>query len=116
MRIVAFGLSVVILSVCLGLPVEKAKTVTANPGQSDERGPVSADIDDSDLFFQNALRSKGPERDNSQKIDALLKRMTLAEKVGQMTQLAIGMISTGRDQTIQIDPAKPLSVMASARF
>src|SRR5258706_12233428 len=105
MRIVAFGLSVVILSVCLGLPVEKAKTVTANPGQSDERGPVSADIDDSDLFFQNALRSKGAERDNSQKIDALLKRMTLAEKVGQMTQLAIGMVSTGRDQTIQIDPA-----------
>ncbi len=62
MRIVAFGLSVVILSVCLGLPVEKAKTVTANPGQSDERGPVSADIDDSDLFFQNALRTKGAER------------------------------------------------------
>jgi beta-glucosidase len=32
--------------------------------------------------------------------------MTLEEKVGQMTQLAIGMISNGRDQTIQIDPAK----------
>jgi len=32
--------------------------------------------------------------------------MTLEEKVGQMTQLAIGMISNGRDQSIQIDPAK----------
>ncbi|MDX6385665.1 MAG: beta-glucosidase, partial [Blastocatellia bacterium] len=52
------------------------------------------------------LRTKGPQRDNAQKIEALLKRMTLEEKVGQMTQLAIGMISTGRDQTIQIDPAK----------
>jgi beta-glucosidase len=67
---------------------------------------VPADVDDSDLFFQNAIRTAGPERDNSQKIDALLKRMTLEEKVGQMTQLAIGMISNGRDQTIQIDPAK----------
>ncbi|MDX6531135.1 MAG: beta-glucosidase [Blastocatellia bacterium] len=67
---------------------------------------MPADVDDSDLFFQNAIRTAGPERDNSQKIDALLKRMTLEEKVGQMTQLAIGMISNGRDQTIQIDPAK----------
>jgi beta-glucosidase len=67
---------------------------------------VTADVDDSDLFLQNAIRAAGPERDNSQKIDALLKRMTLEEKVGQMTQLAIGMISNGRDQTIQLDPAK----------
>ncbi len=48
----------------------------------------------------------GPERDNSQKIEALLKRMTLEEKVGQMTQLTIGMIAKGQDQNIQIDPEK----------
>jgi len=106
MRIVALALAVVALSVWLGLPVNEAKSMSALPAQSVERGPVTADIDDSDLFFQNAIRTAGPERDNSQKIEALLKRMTLEEKVGQMTQLAIGMISTGRDQTIQIDPAK----------
>jgi beta-glucosidase len=106
MRIAALGLSVVIVSLCLGLPVERAKTVSLNLTQSDQRGPVTLDIDDSDLFFQAALRAKGPDRDDSQKIEALLKRMTLEEKVGQMTQLAIGMISNGRDQTIQIDPAK----------
>ena len=106
MRIVALVLAALTLSVCLGLPLEKAKTMSTSPAQSVERGPVTADIDDSDLFFQNAIRTAGPERDNSQKIEALLKRMTLEEKVGQMTQLAIGMISTGRDQTIQIDPAK----------
>jgi beta-glucosidase len=106
MRIVALALAVVALSLWLGLPVHEAKTMSAFPAQSGERGPVTADIDDSDLFFQNAIRTAGPERDNSQKIEALLKRMTLEEKVGQMTQLAIGMISTGRDQTIQIDPAK----------
>src|SRR5260370_9817210 len=32
--------------------------------------------------------------------------MTLEEKVGQMTQLAIGMISNGKGQEIQIDPAQ----------
>src|SRR6266481_1364195 len=106
MRIVALVLAAVTLSLCLGLPVERETTVLAYSAQSDERGPVRTDIDDSDLFFQNAIRTAGPERDNSQKIEALLKRMTLEEKVGQMTQLAIGMISNGRDQTIQIDPAK----------
>jgi beta-glucosidase len=30
----------------------------------------------------------------------------LEEKVGQMTQLQIGMVATGKDQKIQIDPAK----------
>src|SRR5258707_1239672 len=106
MRIVALVLAAVTLSLCLGLSVEKETTVLAYSAQSDERGPVRTDIDDSDLFFQNAIHTAGPERDNSQKIEALLKRMTLEEKVGQMTQLAIGMISNGRDQSIQIDPAK----------
>src|SRR5918996_5468439 len=60
---------------------------------------------DSDEFFQRASRT-GPERDHTQKIEALLKRMTLEEKVGQMTQLAIGMVASGSDQNIRIDPAK----------
>ena len=106
MRMAALGLSVVFVSLCLGLPVERAKTESINLALSDERGPVSADIDDSEVFFQNALRIKGEGRDNSQRIEALLKRMTLEEKVGQMTQLAIGMVSNGQNQTIQIDPAK----------
>jgi beta-glucosidase len=72
---------------------------------AEERGAVTADTNDSDEFFQIAL-NPGPERDNSQKIEALLKRMTLEEKVGQMTQLAIGMISKGQNQEIQIDPEK----------
>src|SRR5882762_8692217 len=80
--------------------------MSAPRAQSGERGPVAADIDDSDLFFQDAIRAAGPQRDNSQRIDTLLKRMTLEEKVGQMTQLAIGMVAKGRDQEIQIDPAK----------
>ncbi|MBS1794834.1 MAG: glycoside hydrolase family 3 C-terminal domain-containing protein [Acidobacteria bacterium] len=47
-----------------------------------------------------------PRPDYSKQIEALLKKMTLEEKVGQMTQLALGMIIKGRDQDAQIDPAK----------
>src|SRR6185503_2927519 len=66
---------------------------------------AQTDLNDSDEFFQRTIRT-APERDHTQKIEDLLKRMTLEEKVGQMTQLTIGMIVNGRDQDIKIDPAK----------
>ncbi len=102
MRIMALVLAITVLSLWLGLQSNRA----ALQPQSAERGPVMAEIEDSDLFFQNTIRASRPPRDNSQKIDALLKRMTIEEKVGQMTQVAIGIIANGRDQEIQIDPAK----------
>jgi beta-glucosidase len=66
---------------------------------------AKAQVVDSDEFFARASRN-GPERDHSRKIEELLKRMTLEEKVGQMTQLAIGAIASGQDQQIKVDPAK----------
>src|ERR1044072_7571284 len=66
---------------------------------------INAQVVDSDEFFQHASRN-GPQRDHSRQIDDLIKRMTLEEKVGQMTQLAIGAIASGQDQQIKIDPAK----------
>src|SRR4030095_9235264 len=66
---------------------------------------AQTDLADSDEFFQRTIRT-APERDHTQKIEALLKQMTLEEKVGQMTQLAIGMIVNGRDQDVKIDPVK----------
>jgi len=66
---------------------------------------TTADLLDSDEFFQRASRT-APEKNNTQKIEDLLKRMTLEEKVGQMTQLALAMVITGRDQDAKIDPAK----------
>jgi len=114
----ALALAVVTLLTCFGLQVQMADSSStsgakprsvnaesAGPRAADDRGPIAADIIDSDEFFQNASKT-APEKDNSQKIDALLKRMTLEEKVGQMTQLAIGMISKGQNQEIQIDPEK----------
>jgi hypothetical protein len=87
----ARALAAVSLSLCFALQPVLAQT---NPG-----------VVDSDEFF----RRHGPApalRDHSQKIEALLKRMTLEEKVGQMTQLAIGMIASGSDQNNQDDSAK----------
>src|ERR1044072_4690347 len=113
----ALALAVVTLLMCFGLQIQMANssnaagtkpTTNTEAGArlaADERGPITADIADSDEFFENASKT-GPERDNSQKIEALLKRMTLEEKVGQMTQLTLGMIVKGQDQNVEIDPAK----------
>jgi beta-glucosidase len=65
---------------------------------------VGADLNDSDEFFQRASRAPVTRRDIAQRVESLLRRMTLEDKVGQMTQLEI--VTTGQDQTIQIDPAK----------
>ena len=45
-------------------------------------------------------------KDYSRQVEALLAKMTLEEKVGQMTQLEIGQVTTGGDSAIQIDAAK----------
>src|ERR1700687_4571060 len=62
---------------------------------TDEAGIITADLNDSDEFFQNAIRSRGLKRDYSQRIEALLRQMTVEEKVGQMTQLTLEMIVSG---------------------
>ena len=112
----ALVVAIVTLSISFGMPLQKSfssagaeqmsmKILAGQARTADDRGPVPADINDSDEFFRSAVKS-GPERDNSQKIEDLLKRMTIEEKVGQMTQLTLGMIVIGQDQNIQIDPVK----------
>ena len=83
MRKSLLALWAVSLSLCIGvqpLLAIKAQTPT--------------DLTDSDEFFQRTIRT-APERNHAQKIEDLLKRMTLEEKVGQMTQLAISMVVSG---------------------
>ena len=59
---------------------------------------ASDDVADSAVYFNAAVKRPAAKADNSAKIEALLKQMTLEEKVGQMTQLAIDMVTTGKDQ------------------
>ncbi|HEV2835182.1 MAG TPA: glycoside hydrolase family 3 N-terminal domain-containing protein [Pyrinomonadaceae bacterium] len=91
MRNLARALGAVSLALCFAVPPAIAQ--------------MASGVIDSDEFFRRT--SPAPQlRDHSQKIEALLKRMTLEEKVGQMTQLTIGMIASGSDQNIKVDPAK----------
>jgi beta-glucosidase len=66
---------------------------------------VSGDVLDSDAFFRIAVQ-RPKLRDYSAQIETLLRKMTLEEKVGQMTQLEIGQVTSGADQNIAIDPTK----------
>jgi beta-glucosidase len=63
-----------------------------------------------DLYDSQIQLDKTTQRpklkDRSAEIEALLAKMTIEEKVGQMTQLEIGQITSGGDSNIQIDAAK----------
>jgi len=63
-------------------------------------------VEDSDRFLQAAIRPTRPGRDFSREVESLLSQMTMEEKVGQMTQLEIGMVTTGEGNNIHVDPAK----------
>src|SRR6476661_7608690 len=69
------------------------------------KAQTSTDLLDSDEFFQRTTR-RAPDRDYTKQIDALIARMTLEEKVGQMTQLALAMVITGQNQDAKIDQVK----------
>src|SRR6266404_8056304 len=115
MRKVATIVAALGLSICISLSPQHGKTANQNstgdfsftpstiPGQ---REIVSSDTNDSEEFLQDAIRSRGPDRDYSQKIESLLKQMTVKEKVGQMSQLTLEMIVRGNDQSIKIDTIK----------
>jgi beta-glucosidase len=102
MRKIAVALAAILCAqtFCPGL---RQTSAAATP--QDERGAVGADLDDSEAFLQAATRQKAA-RDDTRRVEALLARMTLEEKVGQMTQLEIGMVTTGSNQELRIDPAK----------
>jgi len=102
MRRMALALSFILCAHTLCLPLQQ--TFQAQQ-QSGAPSATDTEINDSDAYLQTAVRVK-PARDVSRRVESLLSRMTLEEKVGQMTQLQIGMVTTGKDQEIQIDPAK----------
>jgi beta-glucosidase len=68
--------------------------------------PVADDIEDSDIYFQRASARPARKKNYGPEISALVVRMTLEEKIGQMTQLEIGMITKGERDNIQIDEEK----------
>ena len=68
---------------------------------------VAGDIRDNSLFLQQQMQPAGPKEELFEaRVNQLLAKMTLREKVGQMTQLEIGMVCDGKDQGLTINPQK----------
>ncbi len=62
---------------------------------------------DSDQFLARELPAAPPgKRPVSKRVTDLLAQMTLREKVGQMTQLTMQMVVSGKDQDVHVDPEK----------
>ena len=70
------------------------------------QGAAAAEVLDSQKFFETALKTGNRVIDRTSQVEALVARMTLEEKVGQMTELEIGMISNGKGAKTKIDTAK----------
>src|SRR5882672_5841828 len=86
---------VIVLAVC---------TVVAVPSGADNAAPG---IVDSQAFLRRNLTPAGPPASASAAaVEKLLARMTLKEKIGQMTQLEIGMVTDGQGQSIRINSDK----------
>jgi beta-glucosidase len=69
-------------------------------------GDAPATVDSETFLQQHTTPAGPPAREFSAKVDALLREMTLQEKIGQMTQLEIGMVTDGADQDIRINAGK----------
>lgn len=93
------------LSLLLGAQLFSLQLQQTVAAQQNNPPTASPDIIDSDTYLQTALQAK-PAPDNRRRIEVLLAQMTLEEKVGQMTQVQIGVVSNGEGQEVQIDPAK----------
>jgi beta-glucosidase len=86
---------VILLAVC---------TIVAAPSGADD---AASGIVDSQTFLKKNLTPAGPPASASAAaVEKLLGQMTLKEKIGQMTQLEIGMVTDGMDQSIRINSEK----------
>ena len=101
MKISAWFLTAAILIQTFCLPLQQSYAQT-----SGNRDLVTRETADSDAFYREMMRRSPPKQDNTARAEALLKQMTLEEKVGQMTQLTMQMIVSGTNQDVQIDEAK----------
>src|SRR3954467_8905285 len=73
---------------------------------------AAAPLVDSQAFLEQHLprpplpSPSPPDAAMTARVRDLIGRMTLKEKIGQMTQLEIGMVTDGKDADLQINPAK----------
>jgi beta-glucosidase len=101
MKVTALLLNIAVFVATFCTPLQQSFAQSAI-----NRDLVTREITDSDAFFREMSRKPRPARDNTARVEALLRKMTLEEKVGQMTQLTMGMFVSGSDQNVQVDQVK----------
>ncbi len=82
------------------IPLQQSIAFGATAGKT-----AGEDTSDSEGYFRRAMK-RPALRDYSKEIEALIAKMTLEEKVGQMTQLEIGQVTKAGPGHIEIDAAK----------
>jgi len=79
----------------------------ALPPSAGGQAPVPSSLLDSQTFLEAQLAPLPPLASaEAQRIRDLLAHMSVKEKVGQMTQLEIGMVTDGSDAELRINPDK----------
>jgi beta-glucosidase len=106
MKKLLLALALATLFLQLVTPRSKAAFPAATMPSSLTESSSYTEVPDSHASLARMLRVASPKPNVAQKVEELLGKMTLEEKVGQMTQLEIRMVTSGRDQAIKIDPAK----------
>jgi len=99
MKVTALLLNIALLVATFCTPLQQSYAQS-------NRDLVNREIADSDEFFKEVTRKPQPKRDNKARVEAMLKKMTLEEKVGQMTQLTMGMFTSGTNQDVKVDEVK----------
>jgi beta-glucosidase len=79
-------------------------TVVAVPSGADDA--ASGIVDSQTFLLRNMTPAGPPASASAAAVEKLLSQMTLKEKIGQMTQLEIGMVTDERGQSLRINPEK----------
>jgi beta-glucosidase len=87
------------------LPTPPPAAAQQRNGGARPQGPA-AGFADSQALYRQMLRAPAQNAEAARRAEELLAKMSLEEKVGQMTQLEISMVSDGRNQGIRINPEK----------
>jgi beta-glucosidase len=83
------------------------KPLRAGPASGATMPTENPSLVDSEEFIAGARRPAGPpEAKHAADVERWLGRMTLREKVGQMTQLTLSMVCDGKDEALAVSPEK----------
>src|SRR4051794_11445309 len=96
-RLLAVFAAIALGHVAIGMDADQAGA---------QRGGDAAIVDSQTFLEAQTRAAPRPSPDAIRHAADLVRRMTLKEKVGQMTQLEIGMVTDGKDADLQINPAK----------